>query len=318
MIDLDKIKIGSMRKAYGEALAKFGSLNENLVVVEADVSSSTMTSIFAEKFPERFFNVGIAEESMMDIAAGLALGGHIPFANSFASLICYRSLEQIRTCIAYNNVNVKIVASYAGVSDFKDGPTHHSIFDLAVMRAMPNMVVLVPADSIEAAKMVETALEYEGPVYLRLTRADVPTIFNDDHKISIGKGITVRDGKDITIICTGTLMYRVLRSAELLENSGVSTRVININTLKPLDREIIIKASEETDAIVTVEEHNIIGGLFSTISEVVIQNKLVPVVPVGINDIYARTAKSVDILYDYLGLTIENIISVAKAAIKAK
>jgi transketolase len=316
--DLEKLEIRSMRKAYGEALEQIGILNKNIVVVEADVSSSTMTSIFAQKFPDRFYNVGIAEESMVDIAAGLALGGQIPFANSFASLICYRALEQIRTCIAYNNVNVKIASSYAGVSDFKDGPTHHTIFDLAVMRAMPNMTVLVPADSVEAVKMVHLASEFEGPVYLRLTRDDIPTIFDENHEVIIGKGSTIKNGKDLTIICMGTPIYRTLKAASILEKEGLSVRIINISTLKPLDKEIIIKASEETGAIVTVEEHNIIGGLFSAISEVITQNKLVPVIPVGINDIYARTAKSVDILFDHVGLTVENILNASKKVIENK
>ncbi len=316
--DLEKLEITSMRKSYGDALVQIGTSNKDIVVVDADVSSSTMTSIFAEKFPDRFFNIGIAEESMVDIAAGLALGGQIPFVNSFASLICYRALEQIRTCIAYNNVNVKIASSYAGISDFKDGPTHHTIFDIAVMRSMPNMTVLVPADGVEVDLMVKTVSEFDGPVYLRISRADTPTIFDKDHRVIIGKGTEIKGGKDLAIICTGTPIYRVLKAAMILEKEGFSARIINMSTLKPIDKEIIIKASEETGAIVTVEEHNIIGGLFSAVSEVITQNKLVPVVPVGINDIYARTAKSVDILFDYVGLTVENILSASRKIMEKK
>lgn len=318
ILNLADMKNQSIRKSYGEALVKCGSLNEKIVVIDADVSSSTMTSIFAHKFAERFFNVGIAEESMIDIAAGMALGGHIPFANSFASLICYRSLEQIRTCVAYNNVNVKIVSSYAGVSDFKDGPTHHTIFDIAVMRAMPNMTVLVPADSVEVDLMVKAASEFDGPVYLRLSRADVPTVFDKDHKVKIGKGETLRDGKDLTIISTGTLIHRAFQAVDILEKEGYSIRFINMSTLKPIDRQIIIKASEETGAIVTVEEHNIIGGLFGAVSEVIAANRLIPVEPVGINDTYARTSKNVDALFDYLGLTVSNIVKASRKAVERK
>lgn len=316
IVNINKTSCQSVRNSYGNALVQVGMSNNDIVVVDADVSSSTMTSIFAEKFPDRFFNIGIAEESMVDIAAGLALGGQIPFVNSFASLICYRALEQIRTCIAYNDVNVKIASSYAGISDFKDGPTHHTIFDIAVMRSMPNMTVVVPADSVEVDLMVKAVSDFDGPVYLRISRADVPTIFDKDHRVIIGKGTEIKDGKDLTIICTGTPIYRTLKAAMILEKEGLSTRVINMSTLKPIDKEIIIKAAEETGTIVTVEEHNIIGGLFSAVSEVIAQNKLVPVMPVGINDIYARTARSVDILFDHVGLTVENIVSASRKIIE--
>ena len=316
--DLKNIKNESIRKAYGDALTKYAAINEKVIVLEADVSSSTFTDIFAKKFPDRFFNFGIAEEGMMDIAAGMALEGMIPFVNSFASIICYRTLEQIRTTVAYNNANVKIVASYAGVSSYKDGPTHHSVFDIAVMRAMPNMVVLVAADSMEASKMVKAAAEYNGPVYLRLSRADMPAIFTRNHEVIIGKGVQIKDGIDLTLVCSGTLLYITLQAAEKLLSEGIKAGVIEIHTLKPFDSEIIIQAAELTGAIVTVEEHNIIGGLFGAVAECIVQNKLVPMEPVGINDLYARTSMDVDSLLDYLDLTTNHIIRASKNVIKKK
>lgn len=192
-IDIKNPRIKSIREEYGKALAEYGDVNKKVVVLDADVSNSTRTIYFAERFPDRFFNVGIAEAGMIDTAAGLALEGMIPFTNSFAALICYRALEQIRTSVAYNNVNVKIIAGYAGISDYKDGPTHHSIFDIAIMRAMPNMTVMVAADSVEARKMVKIIAEFNGPVYLRLSRADTPVVFDYNHKIVIGKGVKLID-----------------------------------------------------------------------------------------------------------------------------
>ncbi|MCD4669966.1 MAG: transketolase family protein [Actinomycetia bacterium] len=316
--DIKNTKIESIRDGYGKALAELGDINEKVVVLDADVSSSTKTIYFARKFPDRFFNVGIAEPGMVNTAVGFALEGMIPFANAFASLICYRALEQIRTCVAYNDANVKIISGYSGVSDFKDGPTHHTIFDIAIMRAMPNMTVLVAADSVEAGKMVKAVSEYNGPVYLRLSRADMPVIFDNDHEIIIGKGIKLREGNDLTLICSGTLMYRTLLAADALGKKGIDARVVEIHTIKPFDDEMILNAAKETGAIVTIEEHNIIGGLFSAVSECIVQNKSVPVEPVGIRDAYACTSLNVDSLFDYLGLTVENITAAGEKAIKRK
>lgn len=314
----ENFKIESIREAYGKALVECGELFSKLVVVEADVSSSTMTNYFYQRFPDRFFNVGIAEEGMINIAAGLALGGFIPFANSFASLISYRACEQIRTSVAYNNVNVKVVASFAGVSDFKDGPTHHSLFDLAIMRSMPNMTVLVPADSTETKEMVKLAAEFNGPVYLRLSRGEFPKIFEDNHEVVIGKGVILAEGDDLTIISCGNLLSRVLIASEDLRKKGIQSRIININTLKPIDKELIIDSAKRTGAIITIEEHNIIGGLFSAVSECLCNSGFILVEPIGIKDEYARTAKNLDILFDYLGLTVENIIKTAKEIILKK
>ena len=313
-----KNKIGSIRESYGKALAAYGEENENVVVLDADVSNSTFTKYFAEKHPKRFFNVGIAEAGMIDTAAGLALNGMVPFANSFAALICYRALEQIRTSVSYNNLNVKIVASYAGVSDFKDGPTHYSIFDNAIMRAMPNMTVVNTCDSIETEKMVKAVAEYKGPVYLRLSRADLPIIFGSDYQVKIGKGVLIKEGGDLTLISTGTMLYRVLKAAEAMKKNGINARVLQIHTLKPLDDEIIIKAAEETGAIVTIEEHSIIGGLFSATAELLVKKLFVPIKPIGINDSYACTSLDLESLLDKVGLSIENIINAAKEVIKNK
>lgn len=317
--DLKNPEIKSIRDSYGEALVAYGMNNEKVVVLDADVSNSTKTIHFAKKFPERFFNIGIAEAGMIDTAVGFALEGMIPFANAFAALICYRALEQIRTCVAYNNANVKIIAGYAGISDYKDGPTHHSIFDLAIMRAMPNMTVVIAADSVEAEKMVKVVAEYDGPVYLRLSRADMPVIFNESHEIHIGTGIELKKGRDLTLICCGTVLYNTLRASDLLEEEGINTRIIEIHTLKPLDREIILKAAKETGAIVTVEEHNIIGGLFGAVSETLsINNIAVSFENIGINDCFACTSLSVSSLIEYMGLGVNDIFLAGKKAYKNK
>lgn len=315
--EITKVKIESIRDGYGKALAEYGGENDKVVVLDADVSSSTQTIYFAKKYPHRFFNVGIAEAGMIDTAVGFALEDMIPFANAFTSLICYRALEQIRSSVAYNNTNVKIIAGYAGISDYKDGPTHHSVFDLAVMRAMPNMTVLVAADCVEAGKMVKAVAEYNGPVYLRLSRADMPVIFNQNHKIEIGKGVKILEGDDLTFICSGTLLYRSLIAAKELINKGISVRVIEIHTLKPLDKKIIIESANKTKGIITIEEHNIIGGLFGAVAECLAKNKkFIPVEPVGINDRYACTSMDVESILDYMGLTVKNILDKGEKILK--
>ena len=220
--DLNNPKIASIRESYGRALVKFGSQNEKIVVLDADVSNSTLTKYFWDAYPERFFNVGIAEAGMVDTAVGLALEGYIPFVNSFSSLLCNRAFEQIRTCVSYASTNVKIIASFAGISDYKDGPTHHTVFDVSVMRAMPNMVVLISADPVETEKMVKIAADYNGPVYLRLSRADMPVLFTDDTEVILGKGNILKPGSDITLICTGILLHRTLLAAESLGKEGIS------------------------------------------------------------------------------------------------
>jgi transketolase len=311
------IKKVSIRKAFGEALADYGAINSNVVVVVADVSASVQTEYFAERFPERFFNVGIAEQGMVDTGVGLALGGMIPFVNTFAGLML-RAVEQIRTCVAYAKANVKIIGGYAGLSDYKDGATHYSIMDIAIMRAMPEMVVMVPADANEAKKMVPLVAEYDGPVYLRIGRAEIPLVFNDDHKVKIGKGIIVREGKDVTLIGNGVMVFRCLEAAKLLAEEGIGARVINMHTIKPLDISLVKQAAEDTEAIITAEEHSIIGGLGSAVAEVLGKYHPVPLEQVGIADCFVETALDPESLLDHYGMAIEDIVKAAHRTIIRK
>lgn len=305
------------RKAFGEALAEYGATNCDVVVLVADVSSSVMTTFFAQKLPERFFNVGVAEAGMVDTAVGFALGGTVPFVNTFAGLFL-RAIEQIRTCVAYANTNVKLVGGFGGLSNFKDGPTHHSIMDIAMMRAMPNMVVMVPADSVEARKMVPLVAEYQGPVYLRISRAEMPVIFDDNHKVEIGKGVVVRDGKDVTLVANGHMLSRSIEAADLLSSQGIEAKVLNIHTVKPLDTPLIKKCAEETGAVVTAEEHSIIGGLGSAVAEVLVRECPVPVEMIGVADVFTETAMDFDSLLDRYGMSVADIAKAARRAIEQK
>jgi transketolase len=302
----------------GETLAAYGSINNKIVVLDADVSSSTMTSLFAKKYPDRFFNMGIAEPGMIDTAVGLAMGGMIPFASAFAAMLCYRGLEQIRTCVAYNNANVKLLAGYAGVSDFKDGPTHYATFDLAIMRAMPNMTVVVPADDIELKKLLPEVAEFPGPVYFRISRAEVPQYFSENLVVKIGKGQLLKDGIDVTLVVTGTMLHRTIEAHKMLEKEGISARIVEIHTLKPFDEELIIESAEKTGALVTIEEHSKIGGLFGAVAETLASEKPIPVFSVGIEDKFARTTPDLECLWDFVGLSPEIIVKIAKEAIEKK
>ena len=306
----------SVRKAYGQALAKYGAINTDVVVIVADVSSSVMTNYFAEKFPERFFNVGIQEAGMVDTAVGFALAGMVPFVNTFAGLFL-RAVEQIRTCVAYARTNVKLVGSYAGLSDFKDGPTHHSIIDIAIMRSMPDMAVVVPADATEVEKMVPAVAEYDGPVYLRISRTDMPTVFGEKHEVEIGKGVVVRDGSDVTLISNGIMVSRCVMAAKLLADERIDAGVVNMHTLKPLDVSIV-KEVAGTGAIVTVEEHSIIGGLGSAVAEALGSQCPVPLERVGIVDTFTETALNPESLLDHYGMAVENIVKTARRAMKRK
>jgi transketolase len=308
----------SMREAYGRALAEYGETNPKVVVVDVDTSASTLTNFFARRFPERFYNVGIAEPCMIDVGAGLALGGLVPFVNGFAALLALRALEQIRTCVSYAHTNVKIAASYAGLSDFKDGPTHYSITDLANVRALPDMTVIVPADPAEVAAWVPLVAEYDGPVYLRINRAGALPVYKPGTALKIGKGILHRSGNDLTLIAAGTMVGRSLKAAEELERSGIQARLLEIHTLKPLDREIVCQAAAETGAVVTAEEHNIIGGLGSAVAETLAESCPAPVVRVGVRDQFARTGKDVDSLMDASGLAIADIVAASHKALQLK
>ena len=305
----------SMREGYGRALAEYGAVNPDVVVLDVDTSASTLTSFFAERFPERFFNIGIAEPCMVDVAVGMALGGKIPFANGFAALIALRAVEQIRTCVCYARTNVKLGSSYAGLSDFKDGATHYSITAIATMRALPEMTVIVPADATEAGKWVPVLAEYDGPVYLRISRAATIPVHDDGLKPEIGKGITLRDGGDVTLIATGSMVGRSLRAADKLAEEGIDARVLEIHTIKPIDNDLILKAAEETDAIVTAEEHSVIGGLGGAVSEVLSRARPTPLELVGVGDVFARTGPDPDTLMDAYGLAVADVVDAAKRVI---
>lgn len=306
------------RQAYGIALADYGDLNDAVVVLDADVSSSTLTKFFADRHPARFFNMGVTEASMVNVGVGLALGGKIPFVNTFAALLTLRACEQIRTCVAYAHTNVKLVGGYAGLSDYKDGPTHFATNDIALMRAMPNMVVLAPADNREAAKMVQVIAEYPGPVYMRISRAVVPDVFDDSLTVEIGKGITLRDGGDVTIVGCGSMVGRCLRAADRLAQEGIDARVLSMASIKPLDAELVVQAAQETGALVTAEDHTVLGGLGSAVAEALAEHHPAPVEFVGLKDTFAETGPDTETLMDAWGLSIADLVAAAKRAIQRK
>lgn len=298
------------REAYGEALAEIGEEIKDIVVLDADLSGSTKTAVFAKKYPERFFNIGIAEQDLMGTAAGFATCGKIPFASTFAIFATGRAFEQVRNSICYPKLNVKIAATHAGLTVGEDGATHQSIEDLALMRTLPNMTVINPADAVEAKKAVRAAAAHEGPVYLRFGRLAVETIFEEDSEFEIGKGKILREGNDIAIIATGIMVGEALKAAEILEKSGLKAMVINIHTLKPIDEEIILKAAE-CGAIITAEEHTIIGGLGSAVAEVLAEKKPTPIKRIGIKDKFGQSGKPEELLKLY-NLTAEDIVKAAK------
>ena len=305
------------RRVFGETLAECGATDSRVVVLTADVSSSVLTTFFAQRFPERFFNVGIAEAGMVDAAVGLALDGFVPFTNTFAGLLM-RAAEQIRTCVAYAQTNVKLVGSYAGLSDYKDGPTHHSIMDFALMRAMPHMTVVSPADSEELKKLLPQIAALNGPVYLRVSRADMPVVFDGKHQPVLGKGVVMREGKDVTIFANGHMVSRALEAVAALGKKGVDARLADIHTIKPLDIDLINRCAAETRAVVTVEEHLIAGGMGSAISEVLATQRPTPIEMVGIRDTFAETALDHNSLLDKYGMSVDNIVEAAERAVRRK
>lgn len=305
------------REAYGNALAELGD-KYDFVVLDADLAAATKTGVFKKKFPERFFDCGIAEGNMISVAAGLAAADKIVFASSFAMFAAGRAYEQIRNSVGYPHLNVKIGATHAGITVGEDGATHQCIEDFALMRAIPGMVVINPSDAVEAKAAVEAAINYVGPVYMRFGRYAVPVINNNDsYKFEIGKGINMADGKDVTIVATGMMVAMALDAAKILANEGISVRVINIATIKPIDKDIILDAARSTGAIVAAEEHSIIGGLGSAVAEVVCEGCPVPVVRMGVEDKFGHSGKVPPLLEMY-GLTVENMVAKAKAAIALK
>ncbi len=305
------------REAYGLALAEFGE-KYDIIVFDADLSKSTKTDTFKKKFPERFFNAGIAEANMVSTAAGIASTGKTVFVSSFAMFAAGRAFEQIRNSVGYPKLNVKIGATHAGISVGEDGATHQCLEDIGIMRTIPGMVILNPADATESILAVEAAIKHNGPVYLRFGRLAVPELFDRaTYKFELGKGVQLADGKDVTIIATGLMVPEAIEAGKALAEEGISARVINIHTIKPIDKEIIAKAAKETGAIVTAEEHNIIGGLGSAVAEVLCETCPVPMLRVGTEDKFGKSGKPAILLEEY-GLTAKNIIKKAKEAIALK
>jgi len=306
------------REAYGKALARIGQENENIVVLDADLSKSTKTADFKKVCPDRFINMGIAEGNMMSVAAGLASCGKIPFASTFAMFAAGRAFEQIRNSICYPKLNVKVCATHAGITVGEDGASHQSVEDISLMRSIPNMIVISPSDAVEAEAAIEAIVKYDGPCYVRLGRSGVSVINdNPEYKFEIGKGITLREGKDVSIIATGIMVEAALEAANVLAEEGIKTKVINIHTIKPIDEELIAKAARETGLIITAEEHSIIGGLGSAVAEVVTSNLPVPVVRVGIKDTFGESGKPAELLKAY-GLTSDDIIKAVKKGLQLK
>lgn len=305
------------RDAYGEALRAAGARNRDIVVLDADLSKSTKTNVFAKEFPDRHFNAGIAEQNMMSVAAGLAAAGKIPFASTFAMFATGRAYEQVRNSICYPKLNVKIAATHAGLTVGEDGATHQANEDIALMRALPNMTVVNPADAEETRQAIEWAVEYKGPVYLRLGRASVDDVFGSDYVFQHGKAVQLADGTDVTIIATGVIVGAARRAADELVKQGLSARVLNIHTIKPLDIEAITKAARETGAIVTCEEHSIIGGLGSAVAEAVVENMPVPLERVGVLDVFGESGTPDALLAKYK-LTVADIVAAAKRVVSRK
>ena len=310
----DKI---ATREAYGKALAEFGAEYENLVVLDADLAAATKTGVFKKAFPERFFDCGIAENNMIGVAVGLSLSGKIPIASSCAMFAAGRSFEQGRNSIGYPHCNVKIGATHAGITVGEDGATHQCCEDIALMRTIPGMVILNPADAVEARLAVKAAIEYNGPVYLRFGRMAVPVIYGDDYKFEIGRGVKLADGKDVSLIATGIEVEQALLARELLASEGISASVVNIPTIKPLDEELVIAEANACGAVVTCEEHTVIGGLGAAVAECLSEKRPTPVLRVGVNDVFGRSGPAKE-LVSYFGLDAAAIAAKAKAAVALK
>jgi len=297
---MSEVKKIATRESYGNALVELGQEHDNVVVLDADLSGATKTGVFKKAFPERHINCGIAEGNMMSVAAGIATTGKVPFASSFAMFAAGRAFEQVRNAIGYPHLNVKIGATHGGISVGEDGATHQCNEDLAIMRTIPGMVIINPADDIEAKAAVKAAYEYVGPVYMRFGRFAVPVINdNEDYKFEIGKGVVLREGKDLTIIATGLEVAESLAAAEMLAADGIEAKVINIHTIKPLDEELVVAAAKETGKVVTVEEHSVIGGLGGAVCEVLAEKAPTKVLKIGMNDMYGESGSAKALLEKY-------------------
>ncbi|ODA41119.1 transketolase C-terminal domain-containing protein [Desulfosporosinus sp. BG] len=310
----DKI---ATRDAYGKALVNLGSENPNVVVLDADLSKSTKTADFGKKYPERFFNMGIAESNLLGTAAGLAAAGKIPFASTFAIFAVGRAFEQIRNSIAYPKLNVKIAATHAGITVGEDGGSHQAIEDVAIMRAVPNMVVLVPADGEETRQVILAAAKYNGPVYIRMGRLAVPLLFGEDYCFEIGKANVLKEGTDVAIMANGVMVSMALEAAAELAAAGISVSVVNVASVKPLDEETIVRVAQQTKAVVTAEEHNIIGGLGSAVAEVLSEKMPTPMVRIGLKDTFGESGAPQDLLEKY-GLTKMDLVKAVHEVLAKK
>ena len=311
-----EIKKIATRESYGNTLKELAAENPDIIVLDADLAAATKTGIFKKAYPDRFINCGIAEANMMGVAAGLASCGKIPFASSFAMFAAGRAFEVVRNSIGYPHLNVKIGATHAGISVGEDGATHQCCEDIALMRTIPGMTIINPADDIEAKAAVRAAAEMDGPVYMRFGRLAVP-VFNDpdNYKFELGKGVTLREGSDITIIATGLMVNEAVTASDKLKEEGINAGVINIHTIKPLDKDIICKAAEDSGILMTVEEHSVIGGLGSAVAEAVTECYPVPVIKIGVNDMYGHSGPAVELLKEF-GLCADNIAEQVKKALK--
>ena len=299
------------RQSYGEAIAELGKENENIVVLDADLAGATKTNIFAKEFPERFFDMGIAEQDMIATAAGFATCGKIPYASTFAVFATGRSYDQIRNSICYPNLNVKICATHCGITVGEDGATHQMLEDINLMRGLPNMTVISPADDVEAKWAVKEAAKIDGPVYIRFGRASTPVIHENEEKLELGKAIQFGNGTDATIFATGIMVAEALKAQEELEKEGINVRVVDFHTIKPIDKDIIIKCAKETKKLISVEEHSIIGGLGSAVAEVLVENSPAKLIRMGINDCFGKSGSASELL-KYFGLTSKEIIENVK------
>ncbi len=311
----DVIKCAT-RDAYGKALKELGK-RDDILVLDADLAKATKTIVFKKEFPDKFIDSGIAEGNMMGVAAGLSTVGYTVFASSFAMFSAGRAFEQVRNSIAYPKLNVKIGATHAGISVGEDGASHQCCEDIALMRSIPNMVIINPADDVEAFQAVLAAADFEGPVYMRFGRLAVPRVNAEDYKFELGKGVTLKDGKDVTIVATGLMVNEALIAAEELKKDGIDARVINIHTIKPIDKDILLKAAKETGAIVTAEEHSVIGGLGSAVAEVLSEECPVPVLRLGVEDTFGKSGPAVELL-KLFGLDAAHIAEKAKKALSLK
>ncbi len=307
----------SMRVTYGRALVELGRTHPDVVVLSADVANSDHSYMFGDAYPDRFFNVGIAEQSLVDVAAGLAFSGKVPFANTFAFLFATRALEMVRSHLCYGGANVKLMGAYGGLSDSFDGPTHHSITDIAIMRALPNMTIVVPSDPTTLTRLLPQVADWPGPVFVRLNRNEVPILYGDGCAPMLGKAISARTGSDVTLIGAGVMVSRCLEAAEALSAEGIQARVLDMHTIKPLDEGTVLAAARETGALVTAEEHSIVGGLGGAVAELVADRYPVPVKRVGLADRFAETGPYTELL-DRYGMAVADIVAASRAAIAAR